>query len=994
MDDQQLRIQEDLSGILKGEIRCDALTLAMYSNDASLYEVKPIGVAWPLDENDVVTLAQYATLNNIPLVPRGAGTGLAGGALGAGIVVDFSKHMNKILEIGSDYVVVQPGVVLDVLNEKLKPTGRYFPPDPSNSAVTTIGGMLGVDAAGSHAIRVGSTRDYVMSVDVVLANGDWMTAGIENVKQIQNTTKTISPPLVDSPVTDGSRNPKQPILSRLKKLLKDHKNLIEEKQPAMIRNCAGYYLRSLLSNDQLNLPRLLVGSEGTLGFSTSIKLHTVDLPEHTGVALLLFDNLKKAVEAVQLISEGQPSACDLLDRRVLSLAKQANSKFASLIPDRAEAAILFEQVGFTDVQMRRRISEMILKLRESDCQATVATVAYTKEEIELLWSLPRTVVPHLSQLKGSTRPIPFIEDIAIPPENLNDFFVQSQKVFQRHQVTASLYAHAATGQLHLRPFMENPKLDEGKTIEAVARDLYQAVFDHHGTISGEHGDGLSRTSFLRSQYGLLYTVFKEVKNIFDPQNLLNPGKIVSDDPHITRKHLRPMPMEEEVALQLSWQEESASSEALACNGCGACKTQKDNSRMCPFFRVQPSEEASPRAKANLMRHLTSGSLAEEELASEEFKELSNLCFNCKQCEIECPTQVNIPQLMIEAKAANVAANGIKRSDWILSRAHSFGRLGTRLSFIMNPTLSSRPARWLFEKVFGIAKERKLPRFASRSFIGSAKSQLTNRDRAFDHFPNSKHKPVIYFVDHYSNYHDTDLAKAMIAILHHHEIPVFIPQEQTASGMAMISAGEIDSARVMAEQNLRELGEFAREGHDIICSDASAAICLKKEYPKIINHPDVEVVSKQTIEAGALLKRLLESGKLKTDFKAVPISIGHHLPCHIRAMYHESPYTAILKKIPELKLNSIDKGCSGMAGAFGISRENFETSIQIGEELMQEVDQGPYDIGVSECSSCKMQMEQGTSRPTLHPIKIIAQAYGLIDNWDDLITIKPKRKTVS
>jgi FAD/FMN-containing dehydrogenase/Fe-S oxidoreductase len=978
VDEQQRRVTEDLAGLLAGEIRCDPLTVAMYSSDASLYQIAPMGIVYPRNCDDVITLARYSSEREIPMIARGAGSGVAGQVVGQGLVVDFSRHMSRIEQIGEKTVRVQPGIVRNQLNRALREHGRYFPPDPSNSAVSTIGSMLAVDGAGSHSVRVGSTRDHVQSIELILAGGHSFEVGSESLDILKTRPSKPTPTSLLDPSIRSSEstnlNIKRTIVSKLAKLLADNEALIQEKQPPLIRNTCGYYLRGVLAEGCLNLPRLLVGSEGTLGIFTAATLHTAPLSPHRGVVLLLFGQMEAAVRSVRAIARLQPSACDLLDRRLLTLAREADAKFAELISPVAEAALIVEQTGFSDQQVRDRIQMAIRSVRALKTGAVVAREAYTFEDVEFLWSLPARVVPLLTRLKGATRPLPFVEDVAVLPEALQEFLVRAQKVFQKHQVTASLYAHAAAGQLHLRPFLPSPSQKDGQRIEAIARDLYQAVFAVGGTISGEHGDGLARTAFIRSQYGPLYKVFQEIKDIFDPHNLMNPGKIINDDPHITLRNLRPDadPSPEFVDLQLRWSSEELTQVAARCNGCAACRTQVPDMRMCPFFRIDQIEEASPRAKANVMRNLACGTLNNREMTSESMKQLSSLCFNCKQCQLECPSNVNIPHLMIEAKAALVAANGLNRADWILSRAHSFGMLGSSASLAVNWAIGNPAARWLLEKTLGIARQRKLPRFARRSFVRSADQSVLRRPEGSNGSP-----PVVYFVGDYANFHDPELARAFVAILQHHEIPVHVPRDQSGSAMAMISAGDLDAARKVAEQNIHELAELARDGCQIVCTEPSVALCLKQEYPMLLDHPDVELVASQTIEAGEYLQQLHSDGRFRTDFQPLKLEVGYHAPCHLKALGDDLPLRNLLALIPELRVRTIEEGCSGMAGAYGLTRENFRTSIRLGWGLISRMRGDEFDVGSTECSSCKIQMEQGTSSPTLHPLKLIALSYGLM-----------------
>jgi FAD/FMN-containing dehydrogenase/Fe-S oxidoreductase len=957
VDQQRERITDDLSAELQGEIRCDPLTVSMYATDASLYQIPPLGVVFPRHRDDVVTVVKYAAQEKIPIIPRGAGTGLAGESLGAGLLLDFSRYMREIESLGASTVRVQPGVVCKRLNDVLRRNGRYFPPDPSGAAVTTIGSMLALDAAGSHSVRVGSTRDHVLSIELVLADGTVIEAGDESIPD-------------QTAGANGSAE-KHRLISGLSRLLAENSALIARHQPPLPRNRCGYYL---------------VGSEGTLAIFTAATLHTSPLPAHRGVVLMLFNEMERAIRSVQAVALLQPSACDLIDRRLLTLARESDVRFEELIPPTAEAALIVEQTGFTTEQIRDRIRMAIDAARQLPGDMVVSHEAYTPDEVEFLWSLPEKVVPVLTRLQGSTRPLPFVEDVAVPPEGLHEFLVRAQSVFQKHRVTASLYSHAAAGQVHLRPFLSPPTTESARQLEDIARDLYDVVFQSGGTISGEHGVGLSRTAFVKDQYGPLYDVFRQVKQLFDPQNLLNPGKIINDDPHLTSANLRPAPAAppEIVSLQLRWRPEELRQVALRCNGCGNCRTQEPGFRMCPVFHIDPREEASPRAKANLMRQIATGQLPPSELATDEFKRIADLCFNCKQCQLECPSNVNIPQMMVEAKAAFVAEHGLNQTDWILSRAHSFGELGSAGSMAVNWMFNHPAARWLIEKAFGIHRYRKLPPFARRSFLKIAPPRLLTRPVV-----TGAVKPAIYFVDHFANYHDPQLGRAFLEILRHNRVPVHIPPGQVASGMAMISAGDLDAARELAEENIRELADLAREGCPIVCTEPAAALCLKYEYPLLLDHPDVNVVADQVVEAGAFLERLHRQGRLRTDLQPLELDVGYHTPCHLKALGTSAPLAQLLGLIPRLRVHRIEKGCSGMAGAFGLTKENFRESIRIGWDLISRMREGDLAAGVTECSSCKMQMEQGTATPTLHPIKLLALAYGLMPEIRE--KLKPSRK---
>lgn len=978
MQELQQSIREDLAGQFAGEFRFDPLTREIYASDASLYQLRPIGVAYPRSLDDLVVLARYAEEHSVPLIPRGAGSGVAGGALGRGLIVDCSRHLTRIVSIGEDTVTVEAGVVRDRLNDVLRERGRYLAPDPANTEVTTIGGMLGVDAAGSHAVRVGSMRDHVESIQVVLPGGHTFLAGIEPIRDALHTG--------GSGRADNGESIKHTVVGRLARLLQQHADLIRERQPPLMRNCSGYHLRTVLAGNAVHLPRLLVGSEGTLALFASATLDTSPLPAQRGVALLLYGQLESAIRTVQAVNDQQPTACDLLDRRLLSLARDADPGFAAIIPKTAEAGLIIEQAGFSERQVKDRMRMIIEAARAQESQVIVAQQAFDAAGVDFLWSLPRRVVPLLARLKSGARPVPLVEDIAVPPEALHDFLVRAQRVLQRHQLTASLYAHAASGQVHLRPFLPMPVEQDAERIESIARDLYEVVFSVGGSISGEKGDGLSRTAFIRSQYGPLYRVFQQVKDVFDPGHLLNPGKIISDDQRTTIRNFRPVPGDGPllVPLQLRWHAESLSQTTAQCNGCGSCRSTESGLRMCPFFRADAIEEASPRAKANAMRGFAAGTLEPREMGSDSMKRLASLCFNCKQCRDECPANVDIPHLMIEAKAGYVAANGLSRADWFLARAHSWGRLGCTFAPIANRAINTPAARWLIERFLGIARARKLPTFARRTFLNSLPDDVTD-PALVSRVP----KSVVYFVDGYVNHHDPQLGHALLAVLKHNGIPVHVPLEQGSSGMAMVCAGDLSAARKQAQHNVRVLSELARDGHTILCTEPAAAVCLREEYPMILDHPDVEMIAGQVLEAGEFLRRLHAEGALRTDFRPLTLSAGYHLPCHVAALSRNSPFAELLALIPGLDVRRIECGCSGMAGAFGLTRENFQLSLTIGDALIRRMAEPDLTVGCTECSSCKLQMEQGTSTPTVHPLQLMALAYGLMPELRD--RLKPGRK---
>ena len=988
MDQERDRVQADLRGLLQGEVLCDDLHVQMYSSDASIFEIRPLGVVRPQGPADVVACVQYAADNQIPIHARGAGTGLAGESLGGGLVLDFAHSMRRILEVTPDRVRVQPGVPLSLLNERLAPLGRCFGPDPANRSVTTVGSAIAVNAAGSHWLKVGSTRQQVERLKVVLANGTEVELGEE---ELQEPTPGEIP-------TETS----QQLAQRVAALVRNHEGLIAERKPRALVNRSGYQLDDLLSGNRVHLARLLVGAEGTLGLITEATLRVQPLPRHRGVLLLLFDRLELAALAAMEMREWGVSACDLLDRRLLRLACELDVDYEMLLPQPTEALLLVEKEGNSPQEVRDALVRLAQHMRHRRKWAFDTRMALERDDIEFFCKLPQRVVPSLYRLKGSTRPLPFVEDIVVPPDELPGFLVQLQNVLKKHQVTASLFGHVGHGQLHIRPFLDLSDPEHIRRMQHLARDLYQEVLEVGGTVSGEHADGLSRTWFLREQYGALYPVFVQVKRIFDPQNILNPGKIVDEGGQGLTQNLRPVSRATSVLdetadagdpdaighavgqavaatgevpplfpLELVWSEQELMETARDCNGCGGCRSTAPGERMCPIFRVEPTEETTPRAKANLMRGVLTGRLDSNLLKTDAFKQLADLCVNCHQCRLECPASVDIPRLMTECKAQYVATNGLSRADWFLTRLDRIAAWASLARPLANGLLGSPLGRWLLEKTFGIAQGRKLPRLAARSFLRQAgRRRLTRPSRRSG-------RKVLYFMDVYANWFDTQLSEAFVAIMEHNGVSVYVHPRQQQSGMAMISVGAVERARRTAALNVQLLADSVRQGYQIVTTEPSAALALSRDYPHLVDDEDAVLVAENTSEACSYLWKLHLAGQLELDLKPINLTVGYHEPCHLRALETGTSGAKLLRLIPGLTVRPLPDACSGMAGTYGMKRQNYLRSLRVGWELISSMRSPSIQVGTTECSCCKLQMSQGTSKQTVHPLKLLAVAYGLL-----------------
>ncbi len=960
MDDQQReRLRDDLKGFFQGELLFDELSRALYSTDASIFQVRPAGVVVPRDEDDVRRLVRYAAEHRLSLVPRGAGTGLAGAALGPGLIVDFSRHFRAVLDVGADTVRVQAGVTCRQLNARLAEVGRRFAPTPDDGDARTVGGLVAGNASGGNALRHGYTRDHVAGLRVVLDNGDAAAASCEL-----------------SPGAAPAGGHLQDIVSTVAVLLEQNAELIRTCRPKTTFNRCGYLLQDVLGPDGLDLPRLLAGSEGTLALVTEATLRTAPLPGGRGVVLLGFASLEAALRAARRALPSGPTACELIDRRLLSLARGGDGAAAALVPAAVEAVLLVAYETDTPAEARALTRQLAEQLHRVDRLAMTAQTASEPEEVARLWQVRDAALPALYSLRGGAQPLAFVEDVAVPPEDLPVFLHGVQQVLREHETTASFLVHAGAGQVHTRPFLDLQKPEDVSKLAAIAEKVHTLALDLGGTVSTQHGTGLARTPWVARQYGPLYPVFRQLKAAFDPQGIFNPGKIVDPEPRLAAWPLRRPTGPEPAPLLLRWQPGEFSAEAAGCNGCGMCRTDAPAQRMCPIFRATGDEAAAPRAKANLLRHLLRDGGAGPPLSADEVRAVADLCVNCRMCAQECPAHVNVPRLMLEAKAANVAEHGMDLKDWFLSRAESWARLGSAFALLVNLALRSGTVRWLLERVVGLSQARRLPRFAQRSFMRRA------RRRGWTRKPRPGKPRVAYFVDVFANYNDPPLAEAVVAVLKHNKVDVYVPRGQRGCGMAALAHGDVETAREVAAQNVRVLADAARESDLILCSEPTAALMLRQDYPELLDDPDARLVAGRTVELTAYLWDLHQQGRLRTDFRPLDFSVGHHVPCHLKALQPQRPPAgpALLGLIPRLRVHPVDVGCSGMAGTYGLGAANYATSMAAGRPMLAELDRPRVLFGATECSTCRMQMEHGSGKRTLHPVQYLALAYGLMPEF--------------
>lgn len=959
------RLLDDLRDIVTGDVHVDDLSRAAFSTDASILQVWPQAIVAPRTTEELCVVVRYASETGLSIHPRGAGTGLAGESLGAGIVIDTSRFLTKIDTIGRDWVRVEPGVRWAELQQALEPMGRMFGPDPVSGDRCTLGGMVATNAAGPHSLRYGSTRDYVLKAQVVLASGELVELTSEPVK-----------PAADYPVGR--------IASEVAAIVTRYRDDILAEQSGRLIKSGGYQLRGLLDDGCVHLARLMAGSEGTLAVIASVELATLPIPRHRGILLACCRSLDSAAHAVVESLEDQPTACELMDRRLLTMVRDSHPKYRRWISETAEALLLIEQEGANEQNVHDRIRRMADRLGRVHRLVSETVAVFAEPELSLCWRMRNQASSMLSKRSGPEQPIPFVENTAVPPEQMPALLKRVQDIMKRYEVTASYAAHAGVGVLHTRPLMELSREDHRAKLGAIAVEVQQAALDLGGTNNGEHGVGLLRSGLIRQQYPRLYPAFCAIKGAFDPKYLLNPGRIVGAESGFPTAHLRTTPQLNESAAaavaNLVWGELPIVDSADRCNGCGSCQTRQAAQRMCPTYKALQTELASPRSKANLLRQVLRGGLDQRVVSSDAFRTVADLCIHCGMCRTECPSGVDISKLMLEAKAANVAEHGLSRTDWVMAHLEQIAAWCSGNSVVVNAALRSPATRWLIEKWFGVSRQRPIPRFHHTTFLRrAARNGWTRKPKAGE-----ARRRAALFCDVFVNHVDPHLGECAVRVLEHAGIRVYVPPLQRASGMSAIQVGDLETARACLSWNLNILAELVREGFEVVCVEPSSALVFRHEARGLMSNADIDAVADHTCEFSEFLAMLAAKGALPQDLAPIPLTIGYHEPCHERAIGPRGSAEQLFQRIPQLRLIPMDLGCSGMAGLYGLRADGYEISLRAGDAMLRRLAEDDIHVGMTQCAACRMQMEHGSGKRTLHPAEWFAIAYGLTRHPERLL----------
>jgi len=950
-------LEAALREALRGEVRFDKVSRALYSTDASVYQIFPLGVVVPMDRDDVIAAVRMAARFRCPITMRGGGTSQAGQAIGSGIQIDISKHYNRLLELNVEerWCRVEPGIVLDELNALLKPHNLRFAPDVSTASRATIGGMMANNSSGARSVYYGKTIDHVLEQTVLFADG-----AIRELKPLQGEDLENA--------CEGDTIPAQGyrLMRRLGAELAEE---VEARFPKVLRRVMGYNLDEFRDPAVCDLSKLLVGSEGTLAVILEAKLRLVPLPKAKAVVAIQFGELLDALGATPAILAHKPAAVEVMDAFILGhtrLNPALHRQRETFIDGEPGALLCVEFYGDSTAELTPRLAELERDLRERGMGDRFyhATDAAAQARI---WGIRESALGLSMSMKDDNKSLSFVEDTAVAPEKLRDYIDRFLQLIRKHQTSAGIYAHASVGCLHVRPVV-NMKTEEGVAkFKTIADDVANLVLEFGGALSGEHGDGMVRSPYIRQMFGeRIHEAFREIKRTFDPAGIMNPGKIV-DPPPLTA-NLRygagyvtlPQP-----ASYFSYDEYGGFSNAVEmCSGLGACRKKLDGT-MCPSYMATRDEQHTTRGRANVLRLAMAGRLGEAGLHEKGVKEVLDLCLECRACKTECPVGVDMARFKSEYLAATWDRDGgPSLRARTLGNAGTLARIGSAFAPISGVIANLAPVRHVNSWVTGIDPRRPVPRWQRR----------TLRDRVQQLDPSAAH--ALLFVDTFTNHYDPEIGEAALRLLRAGGAGPIALAPNVCCGRPMISQGLLSDARELARQNTARLYALAESGKPLVVCEPSCLSALREDAPDLLRGEE-QARARAVGRAAVLLEEFLlercPSLVFENESETVK-EIVLHGHCHQKSMGLTAPSAALLAKVPGAKVTTLDAGCCGMAGSFGyvhydVSKTIAEQRLLPAVRMLQ-----PGSVLVASGTSCRHQVHDlaGGAAEAIHPAILLSR----------------------
>ena len=949
---------QDLRRRVAGEVRFDKMSRVLYSTDASMYQIEPIGVVLPRSEEDVVAVVETANTHGVPVLPRGGGTSLAGQAVGRAVVIDFSKYMRDLLDVNVEegWARTQPGIVLDELNLLLRPKGVQFAPDPSTSNRGNVGGAIGNNSCGAHSIVYGKTVDNVRELRVVLSNGDLATLGPAHGAALAAKTR-------------GAALEAQ-VYRRLVEIGDAYRDEVSARFPKIQRRVSGYNLDELASPDAIDTARFVVGSEGTLLTVTEARVGVVPIPKAKVLAVLHFRDLIESMEATVLALELGPASVELVDDMIIRQAREnlEYSRMADFIDGDPKAILIVEFAGDSAAELEARLDGLEERMRRSGLSYSNRRFVDAADQARV-WAVRKAGLGLMMNVPGPAKPLPFVEDTAVPPEALPEYVRRFDEIVREHGTSAGYYGHASVGCLHIRPMIDLTAAEDVERMVSIAAHVSDLVLEYGGAMSGEHGDGLARSAWNEKMFGSrIYGAFREVKRAFDPEGVMNPGKIV--DAQSIAENLRTTPstprLEIETGLDFT-AEGGLGGAAQMCNGQAACR--KLSGTMCPSYMVTRDEEHSTRGRANALRAAMTGALPVDSLTGERLYRVMDLCLECKGCKAECPSNVDVAKLKYEFLDRYHRANGYPLRNRIFANISTLSRLGAFFAPLSNWSLSSPAFKAMLEQVAGIDSRRDLPPFASRTF------RQWFRARSADAPADAPRGPVVLFADTFTDYNHPELGRAAVAVLERLGYRVVVPQSRCC-GRPMLSNGMIGRARDNALFNVEAVHPLVERGAKVVGLEPSCILSFRDDYLDLLpGDRRAREVADATMLVEEFVKYAVDQGATLEAARATSERLLFHGHCHQKALVGAEPAMDVLRSVWSGEVEEIQSGCCGMAGSFGFEKEHYETSIKIGEQgLFEQIRSAEGDFQVvSEGVSCRQQIRDGTGVRPRHLVEVLADA---------------------
>ncbi|MDO6820160.1 FAD-binding and (Fe-S)-binding domain-containing protein [Zobellia sp. 1_MG-2023] len=961
---------QELANSLQGRVLSDSLTKTLYATDASVYRKIPTAVAFPETTKDLQTLVHFANQHKVGLIPRTAGTSLAGQVVGEGIVVDTSKHFTKIVSLDekNKQVTVQPGVIRDELNQYLLPFGLFFGPNTSTANRCMVGGMVGNNSSGTTSIKYGITREKIVSLKTILSDGSEVefkaltTSEFEEKKSLNTLEGTIY----------------REIYKELSPKEVQERIFNEFPKPEIHRRNTGYAVDELLNtnvfggtDEKINVCKLLSGSEGTLAFTTEITFQLDELPPKLSAMVVThYKSLEDCLSDVAPVMEHDLHLCEMMDKVILDCTKNNREQLKNrfFVEGDPAALLMLEVKAHTEEDLQRQINELLGTVKASGLSYSEAVLR--GNDVNKAVVLRKAGLGLLGNMVGDRKAVACIEDTAVAVADLKDFIGEFTQIMDRYKQSAVYYAHAGAGELHLRPILNLKKKDDVVMFRDITTDVAHLTKKYKGSFSGEHGDGIVRAEFIPIMIGEEnYQLLRRVKSFFDPEGIFNPGKIVDAYPMDESLRYEVDRQEPEIKTLLDFSDSEGILKATEkCNGGGDCrKTEQAAGAMCPSFHATRDEQHTTRGRANALREYLTTGQKKNNFDQKELKEVFDLCLSCKACATECPSNVDVATLKAEFLYQYQEANGYPMRSKLFAYNTKLNKLGSKVPGLTNAVYDSKFLGGLLKKSSGVAPERSLPkvyRFDFDKYLQSFKNQYTA----------TKQKLVLY-IDEFSQYLDVELGKDAIEVLTKlgYDVQLFYGE----SGRTYLSKGFLKQAKKLALANIPKLKSFADEGIPVVGLEPSAVLTFRDEYKRFSQDPETTnaiAMNTYLLEeflAAEILKKEITADLFTTEAKTVKI----HAHCHQKSLSNQKVTFDVLNLPENYKVSIISSGCCGMAGSFGYEKEHYEVSMKVGElKLFPSVRKSPGDTIISaNGTSCRHQIYDGTKREALHPVTILKNA---------------------